>query len=586
VIGATTIERRGRASVAAPPRVIVLEPSGVIAAALRAQGVVADAVTALPAALDESGCLILGAPLAVADQERLRAAVEGGLGLFALGPGLQQAGEPLRALWPVRVRAGSNGGRGDRPDPTRPPEPSHEPPRDPSPDAPPPADKPPDSRPPDSKPPDGPRDQKPPIEPGGPVDVDKHAIAMVFVVDRSGSMGARLPGGATKMSFVKTSALRTAEVLGEGDAVAIVTFGSKDQGRVVLPLTAATDRAAVRAGVEGLAHAREYTYLLAGLRLARELLAPSRVAVRHVVVLTDGEYEASEQLPLRDLAAAMRRQGMTVSVVSIVDRDTDPGFLANCEAFARDGGGLFLPVSDATRVPQLVSAEVVRALDRVGRRPARPASGDEPLADATPPPQPPPADRSPPTPQPPTPGRPAEPQRLVVRAVAKSPLLLPDTVNWPVLLGASAEKAEFDAHVLLIAGDDGLPVLAYCNRGLGRVGVFAADLAGADGEEFRRDGAFPARLSQWVAATARAVAAPAVDLLATTRVTPPAPTPAAVAQLRAASGSEPRPLGELRLPPPRTAFVHRSQVPAWAAIAALLLVALATLEWWAVRRGH
>ena len=43
-----------------------------------------------------------------------------------------------------------------------------------------------------------------------PIDVDKHTIAMVLVVDRSGSMGQVLANGRTKMSYAKSSALRTA----------------------------------------------------------------------------------------------------------------------------------------------------------------------------------------------------------------------------------------------------------------------------------------------------------------------------------------------------------------------------------------
>ncbi len=547
-LGAHRIERRGTFAVTAPSPVLVLDPSGAVAAALQAQGVAIEQVATLPADLTTAAGLVLGVPLDLADQQRLSAAVDDGLGLFALGPGLQSEGEPLRAMWPVRLqKAAVHPGRGDAAAP--PPE------LPPAPDVPP-AD----------RRADGARP-----EAGVPQEVDRHAIAMVFVVDRSDSMGTRLPGGATKMSFVKTSAQRTAAVLGDGDQVGIVTFGNQGQGRTVLPLTAASDRAAVAAGIAGLAHAHEYTFLRSGLALAAELLRSCRAAVRHVVVLTDGEF-FDNVTTIRSDAHDMLGTGLTVSIVSIVDGRTDADFLKNCELIARDGGGEFLPVDDASRVPQLVSAEVVRALGKVGRAPGR---GDGPLS-PSPSPVVPPAPHTDPPPPP-------VPERLVVRAVARSPLLLPAVAEWPSLRGAVGATATVDAHVLLVAGDQGQPLLAYGNRGLGRVGVFAADLAGGDGTEFRADAAFPARLSQWVTAVARALPHLPTELLTQTRVMPPAPTPDEVAQLTAAAGA-PRPFAALQLPPPRRAYEYRSQVSRWAAAAVGLLVLLAALERWAARR--
>ncbi len=571
--GEHRIERRGSVAVAAPPPVLVLEPSNAIAAALRAQGVQVEAAAALPAELGRFVGVVLGTALPIDAQERLVAAVGDGLGLFALGAGLQREGEPLRALWPLRIRA--DAGDGDAPGRDR-PAPRADAPPDPAAAAP---------APPPVPPPSG-GDGEPVVEDGGPVEVDRHAVAMVLVVDRSGSMGTVLANGATKMSFVKTSALSTARALGDGDQVALVTFGDQGQGRVELPLTAATDRAAVAAGVDKLAHAHEYTFLLSGLRLARDQLAGCRAAVRHIVVLTDGEYIDFEQVMLQSLAHELRAKGVTVSIVSIVDDDTDPQFFKNCELLAQEGGGQFLPVRDVTRVPQLVSAEVVRTLDRVGRKPrvgAGPGSGRDPEASAS-------AQRPEPTPSPPAPSEPpaaaapAPPARVAVRAVAASPLLLPATAAWPTLGAVLAAKATADAHVLLVAGDAGEPLLAYGNRGLGRVGVFAADLAGADGAEFRRQPAFAARLSQWVAATRPPAATAPRELLTSTRIAPPAPPPADVAQLSAGAAGPLQPLAAFALPPPRTIFASDSQVWRFAAGAVLLLLALACLEWWAARR--
>jgi len=502
----------GTLTIAPAAPVLIVGGDAALAAALQVQGV--DIVTAetLPESLARFAAIVVSRPLAASEQRILVDLVRDGCGAFVLGPAFPAPGEPLAELLPVRplprttgtgqATAGGTGiGAGD--------------PASMAPDGPPRGDV-------------GAR-TTPSTE---PIEVDKRAIAMVLVVDRSGSMGERVAGGATKMSYAKTSALRTAQALGEGDAVAVVTFGNKNQPVTVLPMTDAADLATVRAGIERLAHGAEQTFLLGGLRRAHELLQPGAAAVKHVVVITDGEFRVEEEVALGAEAHQMRSNGVTLSMISIVDKNTDSQFLVVAERVTREGGGQFFQVTDATAVPALVSAEVTRSLTRAGRAP-KSGDGGGPGADGprgAPDPSPAPA------PPLPTPERP----RLVVRAVAQSALLAPEPATWPTLGDAVPATAPLDAQVLLIAGDDGWPLLAFANRGLGRVGAFAADLAGEAGAEFRRESAFPARLASWVQhlLPSRPTSAP-VPLLAEYVVTPPAPTPRDAEALAVLAGAPP-----------------------------------------------
>ena len=153
---------------------------------------------------------------------------------------------------------------------------------------------------------------------------------------------------------------------------------------------------------------------------------------------------AKKSVALRAEANRMRREGkITVSMISIVDRSTDPQFQLEAELLTRDGGGQYLPIEDPAAVPVLVSAEVTRALSRVGRKPRRPGDGNQPPTDTKPiepPVEPPPEQQTPP---------PVEPRRLPVRAVAESALLAPDPEVWPSLGEAVATEAPFEARVLL-----------------------------------------------------------------------------------------------------------------------------------------
>ncbi|MCU0862583.1 MAG: VWA domain-containing protein [Planctomycetes bacterium] len=566
----------GELPVGPAPEVLLLEPSGLAAAALKAQGLAVVSAASPPDDWRRYAAVVIGQPLPVAAQQELLAAVIDGTGAFVLAPAFDAPGAPMRALLPLRPLppvAGPEAGPGNGRAPARPnAEPSTPPPPPP----------------PSTTPPRGDTEGAGRVAPE-PIEVDKRSIAMVLVVDRSGSMGNLVGGtGYTKMSYAKTSALQTARALGPGDLVGLVTFGNKDAGRVELPLTDATATAAVRAGIEALKHATEQTFLLSGLRLAHDRLRACAAAVKHVVVISDGEFFTSERIALQDEALAMRGDRISLSVISIVDASTDPAFKTLAEELTRDGGGTFLPTSDPSLVPTFVTAEVTRALQRVGRKP-RPGDGgpaqSAPPAPEAPPPPPPPPPAPEPAPEVPP------PQAIVVRALTPSRLLLPTPSAWPTLGAAVAGEAPLDAQVLLIAGEEGWPLLAFGNRGLGRVGAFAADLCGPDGAEFRREAAFSARLAQWVQTLLPALPAEAPrSLLQQVTVTPPAPWPAERAALAAMAGTEPVPVDALPQPGPQLVRHEHSLVPAGAQWLLLGLVGVAAAERWlrlrALRRGE
>jgi hypothetical protein len=182
-----------------------------------------------------------------------------------------------------------------------------------------------------------------------------------------------------------------------------------------------------------------------------------------------------------------------------------------------------------------------------------------------------------------------------VVAVAESPLLAPaPQPTWPALGAVAANRATADATTLLAARDAaGSAVLAYGNRGLGRVGCFAAELFGPAGDAFRAEPAFPARLAQWVTAVlpAQQLAAPQ-SLLFAVELSPVVPTPAeqrALAALGGAPTVDPQEVA-LQRDPTEIAHGHAPQVPAAAGWLLLGFVALAALERWtatrALRRGR
>lgn len=551
-VGEHQVSVSGSFQVQAPDEILVVDANSVVAAALRVQGERVRETQSWPSDWSRHSRIVLGRALPVAEQAALVEAVSDGTGLFVLPPAFGDEGAPLREVLPIRplpMVAGDAGGSDDRsgkdgePAPVdRPSDPEQfEEPAKPTPIAP--------SQPPKDLPePPGLGDTQgaKPLS-KDPVEVDKHAIAMVLVVDRSGSMGTEVSSGVSKMSYAKTSALRTAQALDVGDQVGLVTFGARGAGRMELQLTDATERVAIERGINRLLHVNENTWLLSGLRTARAMLDAESVAVKHVVIITDGEFRIEQSAALRSEAFKMRSSGkITVSIISIIDDLTDAGFKVKAQEIASDGGGAFIATKNIQAVPVIVSSEVSRALSRVGRRPRSDGSGDQPSRDPEPtPPEPLPDEPLPdePLPDPPEPEEP-EPQpdilvRLPVHAVTTSALLEPVPGAWPSLGGVAKSEAPLETRVLLVAGDDGWPLLAYANRGLGRVGVFAAELGGEDCREFRAASAFPGWLSQWLAATSSASeAVQSSDVRGLGEIVPRAPVPADVRWLTRVSGGD------------------------------------------------
>ena len=166
-------------------------------------------------------------------------------------------------------------------------------------------------------------------------------------------------------------------------------------------------------------------------------------------MLTDGEFQSGQRVALNREAFRMRTEDKTtVSIISIVGTQTDPGFKAIAYGVAKEGGGAFIATQDASKVPVLVSSEVTRALSRVGRSPNLPGPpGDDapPPEEPAPPPEP---DEPEPQPEPPPP-QPEAPvalpaialagaEELVLEVDPGSDLWVRDRADWlaPLLVSA------------------------------------------------------------------------------------------------------------------------------------------------------
>jgi len=176
-------------------------------------------------------------------------------------------------------------------------------------------------------------------------------LAMIFVVDKSGSMSSGgTASGPPKVELAKEAVIRSVELLGPGDQLGVVAFD--DSAHWVVGLAPLEDVAAVQ-GMVGTLRAGGGTDIFAGLKAAANAILPAEARVKHVVLLTDG---GANPTGIPELVDEMHAADVTLSVVA-VGQDYAP-FL---EPLARQGGGRFHFVQDPASIPEIFVQETALA---------------------------------------------------------------------------------------------------------------------------------------------------------------------------------------------------------------------------------
>ncbi len=270
--------------------------------------------------------------------------------------------------------------------------------------------------------------------------LDTPVVAMLVVLDRSGSMTATT-AEQTKISLADQGAVFAMNALQPRDYFGVVAVDTKPHTVVPLAPISAKESAeqhilSITAGGGGI---YIYTSQVEAFAQLRDI--PARV--KHLLLFSDAadaEEKAAGEMSdgihtggtSLDLASAMLAAKITTSVVGLgTEQDKDVPFLRQ---LAERGGGRFYLTDDATTLPQIFSTETMKV--------AQSSLIEEPF--------------------------------LAV-PVAKSPIT--SGLDWPqspLLLGYNATKAKPTAEILL-STEHGEPLLAVWRYGLGQAAAFTSD---------------------------------------------------------------------------------------------------------------
>ncbi len=308
-----------------------------------------------------------------------------------------------------------------------------------------------------------------PVEKALPVDMDVRSrtqqpnLAIVFVVDKSGSMGrchcdnpnllpgqySRVESGLPKVDIAKDAVMQAGRALGRADYVGVVAFDSNALWALHVQQGASPDL--IQQSIGGL-QAEGQTNIYAGLSEAEAALAKTPARLKHVILLTDG-WSRSFQYDALD--RQLQNEGITLSVVAAGD-----GSATYLEQLARDGGGRYYAARNMTEVPQLFFQETVQA------------QGSYIVEEAF----------------------------LPIPAGSTPILRGLDVTGLPALRGYNGTTPKAAARVALVS-DQGDPVLASWQFGLGRAVAWTSDAKGqwaSDWVKWGQFNTFVAQLTNWV----------------------------------------------------------------------------------------
>jgi len=173
---------------------------------------------------------------------------------------------------------------------------------------------------------------------------EKPSLAMVLVIDKSGSMQG------APIALARQAAKAAAELLSMRDLIGVIGFDGAPH--LVSELRSAADVDAIQSAIDSL-QAGGGTNMYPAMVEARDMLEAAPAKIRHMIVLSDGH---TQQADHHSLAQEAADAGITVSTVALGGADKQL-----LSTIAEIGRGRYYETDDPSNVPQIFTKETMQA---------------------------------------------------------------------------------------------------------------------------------------------------------------------------------------------------------------------------------
>ncbi len=272
--------------------------------------------------------------------------------------------------------------------------------------------------------------------------VDVPLVSMVMVLDRSLSMvGTGGSSNSQKLGLALEGIANVVELANERDFLGLIVFSDNEQWIFKPTRANENNKLQMLRAIESI-EAVGGTIVAPAYREAIKALEGSRAAVKHIILLTDGQFadnEGPNPPDFQALARAAKAKGITTSSIG-VGGDADS---KNLLVIAQAGGGRYYEAKDPDTLPRIFTTEALTSKRALVRSNQPVTLQSHPLAGSV-------------SSKPPSAGR-------YIATTLKSEA-------EPILMGADRE-----------------PVLAVTRKGLGRTAALTIDLNRPDGLTNWRD---------------------------------------------------------------------------------------------------
>lgn len=197
-----------------------------------------------------------------------------------------------------------------------------------------------------------------PIEPILPVSLElrsqhrKLALALMVVLDRSGSMAAPVRGDRTKMDLANIAAASSLDLLSPFDEFGLLAVDT--EAHVVVPLQRMTDKARWRNQILSVGSSGGGIYVFEGISKAAEMLLKAEAQTRHIILFADAS-DSEEPGRYWELLDKATGAGLTLSVIGLgTESDCDANLL---KKIAAAGKGRIFFTRDPEELPRLFSQD-------------------------------------------------------------------------------------------------------------------------------------------------------------------------------------------------------------------------------------